>query len=140
MLRGAEARYPDIEKIGLALVTTARKLRPYFLSYTIVVRTGHPLKATLGKIDTSERMLKWAVDLSQFEIEYEPRISVKCQALADFIHEGTRNQEIKESILYVDGSSTAGKSGAGVIITNPEGEESEFVIQLGFRASNNEAE
>ena len=29
-LRGAEGRYPKIEKLILALVTTSRKLRPYF--------------------------------------------------------------------------------------------------------------
>ena len=29
-LRGAEERYPNMEKLILALVTTARRLRPYF--------------------------------------------------------------------------------------------------------------
>ena len=29
-LRGAEERYPNMEKLILALVTTSRKLRPYF--------------------------------------------------------------------------------------------------------------
>lgn len=53
MLQGVEARYPEIKKLGLALVTTVRKLRPYFLSHTIIVPTRHPLNLTLGKIDTS---------------------------------------------------------------------------------------
>lgn len=53
ILWGAKARYPEIEKLGLALVTTARKLRQYFLSHTIIVRTRHSLKLTMGKIDTS---------------------------------------------------------------------------------------
>jgi len=38
-LRGAEERYPPIEKLTFALVTAARKLKPH----TIVVRTDKPL-------------------------------------------------------------------------------------------------
>ena len=29
-LRGAEERYPSMEKLAFALVTAARKLKPYF--------------------------------------------------------------------------------------------------------------
>lgn len=65
VIEGAEANYSEIEKLGLALVTAARKLRPYFLSHTIVVRTNNTLKATLVKIKASGRMLKWAVELGQ---------------------------------------------------------------------------
>ena len=39
-------KYPDTEKIALALVVAARKLRPYFQSHTILVNT----KAPLGKL------------------------------------------------------------------------------------------
>ena len=38
-LRGAEERYPRMEKLILALVTVARKLRPYFQTHTIEVPT-----------------------------------------------------------------------------------------------------
>ena len=38
-LRGAEERYPRMEKLILALVTAARKLRPYFQAHTIEVST-----------------------------------------------------------------------------------------------------
>ena len=38
-LRGAEERYPKMEKLILALVTAARKLRPYFQGHTIEVPT-----------------------------------------------------------------------------------------------------
>ncbi|KAL0313193.1 UNVERIFIED_CONTAM: hypothetical protein Sradi_5718600 [Sesamum radiatum] len=53
VLNGAEERYDPIEKMALALVTTARRLRPYFLSHPIGVKTNTPLKQTLGKSDTS---------------------------------------------------------------------------------------
>ena len=38
-----ETRYPDTEKIALALVVAARNLRPYFQSHTIIVHTKAPL-------------------------------------------------------------------------------------------------
>ncbi|KAL0383008.1 UNVERIFIED_CONTAM: hypothetical protein Scaly_0588100 [Sesamum calycinum] len=53
VLNGAECRYPSIEKMALVLVITARKLRPYFLSYPIGVRTNTPLKQVLGKPEAS---------------------------------------------------------------------------------------
>ena len=43
-LRGAEERYPMIEKLILALVTTARRLRPYFQAHTIEIPIEHPMK------------------------------------------------------------------------------------------------
>ncbi|KAL0297995.1 UNVERIFIED_CONTAM: hypothetical protein Scaly_3076900 [Sesamum calycinum] len=48
VLNGAECRYPSIEKMALALVITARKLRPYFISYPIGVRINTPLKHENG--------------------------------------------------------------------------------------------
>ena len=43
-LRGAEERYPRMEKLIPALVTAARKLRPYFQAHTIEVPTEYPMK------------------------------------------------------------------------------------------------
>ena len=68
---------------------------------------------------------------------YRPRTAIKGQALADFLVEFTYPEEteraepvvltpdLQESIptwvLYVDGSSNSQGSGAGVILTTPEG-------------------
>ncbi|KAL0413147.1 UNVERIFIED_CONTAM: hypothetical protein Sradi_1516400 [Sesamum radiatum] len=43
-------------------------------------------------------------------------------------------------LLHVDGPSTAQGSGAGIVITTPQGENLEFAIKFGCKASNNEAE
>ncbi|KAL0454012.1 UNVERIFIED_CONTAM: hypothetical protein Slati_0740400 [Sesamum latifolium] len=48
--------------------------------------------------------------------------------------------KIEKWLLHVDGSSTIQGNGAGIVITSPQGEELEFVVKFGFRASNNEAE
>ncbi|KAL0413484.1 UNVERIFIED_CONTAM: hypothetical protein Sradi_1550100 [Sesamum radiatum] len=43
-------------------------------------------------------------------------------------------------LLHVDGSSSIQGSGAGIVITSPQGEDLEFAIKFGFKASNNEVE
>ncbi|KAM2645265.1 hypothetical protein EV1_018826 [Malus domestica] len=42
-LQDAGTRYSNIEKLALALVMSARKLRPYFQAHSIIVLTNHPL-------------------------------------------------------------------------------------------------
>ncbi|KAL0367639.1 UNVERIFIED_CONTAM: hypothetical protein Sradi_3654000 [Sesamum radiatum] len=46
----------------------------------------------------------------------------------------------KKWLLHVDGSSTTQGSGACIVITSPQGEDLDFIIKFGFKASNNEAE
>ncbi|KAK2443503.1 hypothetical protein QL285_014601 [Trifolium repens] len=47
-LQGPELRYLLIEKVALALINAARRLRHYFLAHTIVVRTDQPIKSLLS--------------------------------------------------------------------------------------------
>ena len=79
-----------MEKLILALETTSRKLRPYFQAQTVKVPTEYPMKQILHKPETSGRLIKWAIELSEFDIRYKPRTAVKGQILADFIMEFTR--------------------------------------------------
>ncbi|KAL0373476.1 UNVERIFIED_CONTAM: hypothetical protein Sradi_3263300 [Sesamum radiatum] len=145
VLNGVESWYTPIEKVALALVVTARRLRLYFLSHPIGVRTNTPLKQTLGKPDTSGRLVKWAMELSEYDISYLPRTTIKAQVLADFVSKMTKmsikgTSQEQTWLLHVDGSSTTQGSGAGIVITTPQGEDLEFAIKFGFKASINEAE
>ena len=52
-LRGAKGRYPMMEKLAFALVTTSRKLRHYFHAHVINILTDHPLKKALNKLEAA---------------------------------------------------------------------------------------
>ena len=138
-----------MEKLILALVTTTRKLRPYFQAHTIEVPTEFPMKQVLHKPETSGRLMKWAIELSEFDIWYKPKTAIKGQVLADFVMEFTSAEPAKDAQTVtdlsvwkrsVDRASNAHGSGAGLILTSPEDIDIEYALRFGFRASNNEAE
>ena len=141
-----EMRYPTLEKMALAVVTAARKLRPYFQSHTIEVLSNQPLRTVMQNTNQSGRLTKWAMELSEHDIVYKNRTAAKSQVLADFLIELTPELEqdlILPSvnwILHVDGSSTSKGSGAGVQLQSPTGELIRQSFSFGFAASNNEAE
>ncbi|GKV15219.1 hypothetical protein SLEP1_g26021 [Rubroshorea leprosula] len=118
MLHGAEVRYSIAEKAPLTVVTSARKLR---------------------------LLIKWAVELGEFEITFQQRSAIRAQALIDFIVECTSarsdsQSEVDSWILYVDGASSNKGSGAGAILLGPDGYRSEHALKFNFDATNNMAE
>ena len=136
-----------MELTALALQSAAQKLRPYFQAHPVVVLTDQPLRNILHKPDLTRRMLQWAIELSEFGIEFQPRLSMKGQVMADFVLEYSRKpSQRQESIekewwtLRVDGASRSSESGVGLLLQSPTGEHLEQAIRLGFPASNNEAE
>ncbi|XP_059669203.1 uncharacterized protein LOC132314344 [Cornus florida] len=157
-LRGTKERYLRMEQLAFALIVSARKLRPYFQAHTIVVLTDQPLRQVLHKPESSGRLMKWSVELGEFDIQYKPRTAVKAQVLADFLAEFTPPEEEKQPQfltelslseqmgpevvwdLFVDGSSTAQASRAGLVLVSPEGENIQYALRFGFKATNNEAE
>ena len=75
-----------MEKLILALVTADRKLRPYFQAHTIEVPTEYPMKQVLHKPETSGRLMKWAIELSEFDIRYKSKNYNKRENLGRFRH------------------------------------------------------
>ena len=106
------------------------------------------MKQGLHKPEVSGRLMKWAIELSEFDIRYKPKTAVKGQVLADFVMEFTSvkpDENARTMIdlliwkLFVDGASNAQGSGAGLILTSPEGIDIEYALRFRFQASNNEA-
>ncbi|XP_074346509.1 uncharacterized protein LOC141685296 [Apium graveolens] len=120
VLKDAETRYPNLEKFA------------------------------------SGRLVNWAIELSQFNIKFVSRTAIKAQALAEFVMQCTfpkstqplpremsperTNSGTNSWKLYVDGSSTAERSGAGLILISPEGFTIQQAITFAFKATNNQAE
>ena len=89
VLRGTEERYPSIEKLAFSLVIAVRKLKPYFQAYTVVVLIDQPLRKAISILEAVGRMALWAIELSEFDVQYRPRIAMKGQVVTDFITEFT---------------------------------------------------
>ncbi|XP_075644399.1 uncharacterized protein LOC142615544 [Castanea sativa] len=89
-------------------------------------------------------MALWSVELSEFDIQYRPRVAIKGQAVADFIAEFTNAEGEEEKIpqwgIFTDGSSNKKAGGVGVVLNSPEGDELKCMIRLDFPTTNNEAE
>ena len=62
-----------------------------------MVMTDQPIKKSTNKPEVAGRMVQWAIELSQFDIEYHPRTAIKARALANFIAKFTTPDE-KETI------------------------------------------
>ena len=84
-LADAETIYIHLEQAALALQTSAKNLHPYFQAHPIVVLTNLPLRSTIHKLDLSGRMARWVIELSEYGIQYKPRLAKKGQVLADFL-------------------------------------------------------
>ncbi|GJW02460.1 reverse transcriptase domain-containing protein [Tanacetum coccineum] len=128
-LRGPEVNYTSMEKLVLALVHASKRLKS--------TRDAAKMELELGKKNA---------------ITYRPTQGIDTgQILADFIVERPEEEspdtlmgeeeELPEPwILFTDGSSCTDGSGAGLILTNPEGMEFTYALRFRFDATNNEAE
>ncbi|WZZ44804.1 hypothetical protein YC2023_041063 [Brassica napus] len=126
-LLDAETRYRLMEKLAFAVVISARKLRPYFQSHTIIILTTFPLRTILHSPSQLGRLAKWSIELREYDVEYRPRTCAKSQVLADFLVElPTGNMTNTEPDLtwipHVDGSSSKQGSGIGIRLTSLTGE------------------
>ncbi|XP_076890929.1 uncharacterized protein LOC143542154 [Bidens hawaiensis] len=155
MLADAETRYSMLEKLVLALVYAARRLKRYFQGHPIQVLTDYKLKNVLAKPELSGRLAKWAIELGEHSIEYKPRPAIKGQVLADFVTEVPTGKvqkclfkqqppipsdESQQWTLFTDGASSGEGSGAGLKLINPDGQDFTYAIKLNFKSTNNEAE
>lgn len=69
--------FQKIKKITLSFVIAVRKMRLYFQGYCQVLKKPH----------LEGRIMSWAIEILEYNIQYIPRGGVKSQALADFVAE-----------------------------------------------------
>ena len=92
-LRGAEERYSPMEKLAFALVTAVRKLKPYFQAHTVIILTDKPLRRAMSNPEAAGQLTLWAIELSEFDIQYRSQTAIKGQIVADIIAEFTHDED-----------------------------------------------
>jgi ribonuclease HI len=162
VLHEAKTRYLETHKLLYAVLVASRKLRHYFQAHRVVVVTSFPLRAIFHNSNATGNIAKWVAKLAEFQLDFQPRHTIKSQVLADFIVEwapppsapegpnpdsGPTPAEPRGSvftephwILFFDGSTRQQVGGARVVLTDPSGDQVRYMVHLEFKATNNMAE
>ena len=111
----------------------------------VIVLTDKPLRRAMSNPDTAGQLALWAIELSEFDIQYRPRTAIKGQVVADFIAEFTHDEdkgteESPQWSVHTDGSSNRQAGMASVVLLSPEGDMVECMVHLDFLTTNNEVE
>ncbi|XP_075483682.1 uncharacterized protein LOC142523837 [Primulina tabacum] len=84
-------------------------------------------------------MVKWTIELGDYDIEYKPRVAIKAQALKDFLIEMIQPREEEIRRVFVDGASNLSRCRVGVVLVAPSGENIKLALRIDSRVTNNEA-
>ncbi|GKE59000.1 reverse transcriptase domain-containing protein, partial [Tanacetum coccineum] len=148
VLQGAELNYHALEKLVLALVHAPRRLRRYFQAYMITVLTNTPIRQMLTRPGKIRRVAKWVIKLGEHDIVFLRRNEKEMPAnsLVEIPFEDNEKKEKPKEVLdsnskwrlYTDEASNSDRSGAGLMLIDPEGKEYTYALRFEFETTNNE--
>ncbi|PKI70825.1 hypothetical protein CRG98_008792 [Punica granatum] len=143
------------------LVWVMQRLRQYTLYHTIrLLSRADPLKYLPDSPSSMRNLAKWRCQLTEYDIEYVARTSIKGQAIADhlaefpikdstpidpnFPDEGVLQVDDEGEKLswkmYFDGAVNSTGSGIGAVLISPDGRYYPVVAKINFLCTNNVAE
>ena len=97
-----ETRYTPIEKSCFALMWAVHKLRHVILPFQIwVVARMNPLKYLFEKPTLSGRLLKWLILLTEFDLKYVARKTIKGSIVLDFCAKNPVKRGMVEKIFQM---------------------------------------
>jgi ribonuclease HI len=151
VLSSSKCNMTELEKIAYVVIMASRKLRHYFKAHKVRVTTGRGLGDLFRNLEASAKIAKWAVELSGYNVTFEPRTAIKSQVLVDFIVDWIGPSEPyqfrTETIwtIHYDGVWCHAGTDAAAIITSPIGLKYKYVARLHFalesdKCTNNIAE
>src|SRR4051812_36101062 len=139
VLSASKQNYPHYKKMCYGVYMSAKRLKPYFQDHPITVVSSAPLADIIGSKEATGRVAKWAIEIAAHGIQYEPRTTIKSQALADFLVDWAETQYDPPPLgldcwrMHFDGSKM--KSGLGLAWCSLRQEEiscimcSRFILQ-----------
>nr|XP_033509502.1 uncharacterized protein LOC117274344 [Nicotiana tomentosiformis] len=97
----SEAKYTLIEHTCCALTWISQKLKHYMSAYTMhLISQLDPLKYIFQKPMLTEKLAKWKILLSEFDIVYITQKAIKGQALADYHAENLVDGDYESLTTY----------------------------------------
>jgi hypothetical protein len=141
-----------MENTCYVVVMSARKLRHYFKAHRVRVLTNQPLNDIFDNQDSSGRIGKWTMELSEHVIDFEKRNAIKSQVLADFIADWMEPSSYTKGpvtdtswqVYCVEAWGNT-RAGATTVLISPSGIELQYAARLLFnkekdKCTNNIAE
>ncbi|XP_069150709.1 uncharacterized protein [Solanum lycopersicum] len=159
-----ESHYTLLERTCCALMWIAQKLRHYLSSYTTyLISRMYPLKYIFQKAMPTEKLAKWKMLLSEFDIVYVTQKAIKGHTLADHLAENSVDEkyeplktyfhdeevsfvgeDISEAYpgwrLFFDGAANHQDKGIGAVLVSESGQHYPMAAKLRFNCKNNMAE
>jgi hypothetical protein len=76
-----------VQKLLYIILMMTRKLKHYLLAHTVWVVSDRPLAWVLQSKEATGQIAQWAIEISQYDVEFIPQRVIKSQTLTDFIAE-----------------------------------------------------